>query len=80
MCQVCRRRLYGTITEFNSAGCEVHHIEPLEECEERAFDPLNLLTLCRMHHELAERGEIPRAELHAIAAEQEREIVPPGGE
>lgn len=45
---------------------EVHHIIPLEEClvtaPALAFDPDNLVTLCRPHHQQAgrETRDIPR--------------------
>lgn len=73
LCQVCRRRLFETVMEFNPYTLSVHHIEPIEENPQRAFDPANLITLCRMHHDMAERGAIPREALAAIAAEQENQ-------
>ncbi len=46
---------------------EVHHIIPIEEDSERAYDPYNLITLSKQTHEKAERGEISREALLAIA-------------
>lgn len=42
---------------------EVHHIIPLEERPDLAFEDGNLITLCQEVHERAERGEIGREEL-----------------
>lgn len=42
---------------------EVHHIIPLEERPDLAYDDSNLITLNQAVHELAERGEISREEL-----------------
>ena len=68
LCQVCLLKAYNTVEEYNSAGLEVHHIVPLEEDESLAYDWANLITLCRYHHELAERGEIPRYVQQRIVA------------
>ena len=68
---------------FEDTDLSVHHIEPLEECQERAFDTENLITLCSIHHEMAEAGRVPRELLHEIAKENERryagdaESIPP---
>ena len=47
-------------------GLEVHHIIPLEERPDLAYEDGNLITLCEAVHERAERGEISRAELLAL--------------
>ena len=49
----------------------VHHIIPINEDSERAFDGDNLITLCKRHHELADRGMIDRDVLFHIAHEME---------
>ena len=72
VCQLCARNYKGTLRTFEDTDLSVHHIEPLQECEERAFDTDNLITLCSVHHEEAEAGRIPRALLHEIAKENER--------
>lgn len=41
----------------------VHHIVPLEENFDLALEEENLITLCREHHEQAEKGVLNRAEL-----------------
>ena len=46
----------------------MHHIISLEEDYNKRLDSDNLITLCRYHHELAEKGEISREELQEIIA------------
>ena len=41
----------------------VHHIVPLMADFDKRLDNDNLITLCRYHHEAAERGQISRKEL-----------------
>lgn len=61
LCVVCRLGI----------GCEpdlipadsVHHIIPLADDLDRRLDDDNLISLCAYHHEVAERGEIPAADL-----------------
>lgn len=74
LCQVCVRGLYNTMKQYNSRSLSVHHIVPLAEDFERRLDHGNLITLCTYHHELAERGKIPRALLFSITAEQEKRL------
>ena len=73
LCQVCLRGLYFTGRTLTHQGISVHHIIPVAEDESRSLDDNNLITLCQLHHELAESGHIPREELAAMVAE-----VPPG--
>lgn len=47
--------------ELTSNDLETHHIIPLAEDMTRAVDEDNLITLCRNHHEAAERGDVSRA-------------------
>lgn len=42
---------------------EVHHIIPLEERPDLAFEDSNLITLCQEVHERAEHGEVSREAL-----------------
>lgn len=46
---------------------ETHHIVPLEEAPELAFELDNLITLCRPHHEQAEKGKVSRDCLRQLA-------------
>ena len=61
---------YGEQRALNYDDVSVHHIEPLNSAWERRLDDDNLISLCSYHHELAERGEIPRKELYEIVREQ----------
>lgn len=74
LCQVCMRNLYNTRKVYNGHDISVHHIISLIADYDRRLDNSNLITLCRYHHELAERGGIPSGELLDIAAEQEGTI------
>lgn len=71
LCQVCLRGLYLSSRVFTYDSLSVHHIVPLSEDRSRALDDENLITLCGLHHELAESGYIPREDLLEMAAEAE---------
>lgn len=64
----CRLCLKAGIV--NSKELSVHHIIPLVEDFDKRLDNDNLITLCRYHHEQAERGMLKRAELHRLACEK----------
>ena len=69
LCQACLREYRGTMRRYNSVGISVHHIIPLAVAWEKRLDDDNLITLCGLHHEMEERGEIKADEL--------RRMVPP---
>lgn len=71
LCQVCIRKLYDTMQQYNYRDLEVHHITPLREDYELRLDNNNLITLCGYHHELSEQGHIPKEELFKIVKIQE---------
>lgn len=66
LCQVCIRKLHNTIKQYNYMDIEVHHIIPLRENYELRLDDNNLISLCKYHHEMADRGDIPRDGLRKI--------------
>ena len=68
-CRVCLSA--GII---NSNDLSVHHIIPLKDDYDRRLDNDNLITLCRYHHEAAERGHISRQELAAKLEEQGMDV------
>lgn len=78
LCQICIRMLYDTYNQYNYDDLEVHHGIPLEEDFERRLDNKILLTMCERHHEMAERGQIPREEILKITEEQETAMPPEG--
>lgn len=57
----------------NHVALEVHHIAPLEERPDLAYEDGNLITLCGRDHEDAEAGVITRGELLELVEH------PPGG-
>ena len=69
ICQCCLRNYPGTIRPYETDGLEVHHITKIEEDESKAFDEDNLISLCRVHHEMAEQGRVAAKDLVAIAKE-----------
>lgn len=52
---------------IETRNLQVHHIFPLEERPDLAFDDYNLITVSPRTHELAEKNIIPRETLKAIA-------------
>jgi 5-methylcytosine-specific restriction enzyme A len=54
---------------------QVHHIVPIVADYDKRLNSDNLISLCRMHHEAAEAGSIPRELLFSIAEEQERKNI-----
>lgn len=62
MCRVCLEQ--GRIT---TDKIEAHHIVPLVEDKDLAYDIDNGITLCVKHHKAADRGEIDRDRLRELA-------------
>lgn len=69
ICQICLRNKYDTDFVYNFEDLEVHHIVPLEEDYSKRLDSVNLITLCNMHHRMAEEGIIEREYLQKIVQE-----------
>lgn len=69
LCQACLNNLHGTTKRITTDDLSIHHIIPLKKAWDMRLDDNNLITLCRYHHEMAEK--------HVISARQLREIVPP---
>lgn len=44
---------------------------PLHDAWDLRLDDRNLITLCEMHHEMAESGELPADTIQSIIDEQE---------
>lgn len=76
LCQVCIRNLYGTKVRLNSTNLSVHHAIPLKTNYELRLSNDILITLCGIHHEMAESGEIPLEVILDIIKQQEN--IPPG--
>ena len=54
MCRVCFLLNHNITTE----NLSVHHIESLNNNFKKRLDDSNLISLCRYHHEMAEKGAI----------------------
>ncbi len=76
LCQICKRKLYNTISQYNTEALSVHHNIPIAEDYNKRLDNDNLITLCSIHHEMGENNEIPREEVQKIIDEQEKTIPP----
>ncbi|MBE5830820.1 MAG: HNH endonuclease [Butyrivibrio sp.] len=59
LCQLCLIDYEGTRNHYQTEGLSVHHIVKIEDDETKAFDDDNLITLCEIHHEMAEGGRVP---------------------
>ena len=59
---------------INTRMIEAHHIVPIEEDYSMRFDNSNIISLCREHHEQAEKGDIDREILREIAAKHEQSL------
>lgn len=68
LCQICIRKLYNTINVYTYKGVEVHHIVPINEDYDKRLDDDNLITLCQIHHKMADKGLIPREVLQNIVS------------
>lgn len=71
LCQICIRRLYNTLQQYNYTGLSVHHAIPINQDWGKRLDDDNLISLCKMHHEMTESGEIPYEIVKQIIDEQE---------
>lgn len=65
MCEACIDQ--GKVT---TRGLEVHHIEKLREDPDGLIEDDNLVCLCRMHHRMADDGELGKAYLRGLAAKR----------
>ena len=63
LCQVCLNNLYETQTAYNYNNVSVHHIVKLADDFSKRLDNDYLITLCEMHHKLADDGKIQANEL-----------------
>ncbi len=64
LCRVCFAQ-----GRFTADGLEAHHITPLVEAPELAYDLDNIITLCSRHHKAADRGNIHRTVLRELLSE-----------
>lgn len=78
LCQICLRKRYNTLQQYNYTGLSVHHAVAINQDWEKRLDDGNLITLCAYHHQMAEDGEIPAGEILEIIAEQEQKRIPRG--
>ena len=70
LCKVCMSGKHDTDYRYTYNELEVHHIVPIEEDYSKRLDSNNLITLCQMHHKMAENGKISREELKEMIGEE----------
>lgn len=66
LCQACLHKLPGTVMQYNSANLSVHHIAKVESNWKERFETDNLITLCRLHHVMADDGRLLASALKRI--------------
>ncbi len=64
-CYLCRY-CFCVEKKINTSDLSVHHIIPIEKNYNLRLDNGNLITLCRLHHEQAEKGLIKSENLRNI--------------
>lgn len=63
LCRVCFEGAQGVY----GGGLQVHHIVPLAEDYSLRADEGNLVSLCPVHHKMAEEGKLGREALRRLA-------------
>lgn len=76
LCQICIRKLYNTLQQYNYNHLSVHHAVPIAADWDKRLDNDNLITLCSTHHKMCENGEIPREVVRKIIVEQQQKASP----
>lgn len=66
MCLCCLAELKGTVKKYNTENISVHHITPIVEDFSKRLDEFNLISVCDIHHEMCEAGEISRETQRAL--------------
>ena len=66
LCRACAENIPPTIRQYNYEELEVHHIVKLADDYERRLDNDNLITLCVLHHKMADKGLIKPSQLTAL--------------
>lgn len=79
LCQACIRELPGTIRRLNYDGLSVHHAVPVYQDWDSRLDNGNLITLCSVHHEMAESGQLSLRLVRCMIDEQNGSDSPPEG-
>lgn len=69
LCQACLTNLQGTTKHLNFENLSIHHIKSLKDDFNLRLDDDNLITLCPLHHEMAEKN--------TISADLLRKLIPP---
>lgn len=74
MCLCCQAGLEKTSKRFNTEELDVHHIIPIEEDFDLRLSDDNLLTTCKVHHEMCEAGIISREQQMSLIQKNSEEV------
>lgn len=58
LCMACFHQLPCTTKQYTFDALEVHHIIPIAKSWDRRLDDYNLITLCTMHHAMADTNRL----------------------
>lgn len=67
LCMACLHLMDGTINQYTFDSLEVHHIIPIYKSWAMRLDDSNLITLCTMHHSMADNSLLDNDKLFDIA-------------
>jgi 5-methylcytosine-specific restriction enzyme A len=67
LCMACFHLLPCTIKQYTFDSLEVHHITSLSKAYDKRLDDNNLITLCTMHHHMADTNRLDCGLLFDIA-------------
>jgi 5-methylcytosine-specific restriction enzyme A len=67
LCMACLNNLDGTTKQYNFDGLEVHHIKSVHRAWNSRLEDTNLITLCNMHHYMADNKLLDADVLSDIA-------------
>lgn len=74
MCLCCQAGLEKTYKKFNIEELDVHHIIPIEEDFNLRLSDDNLITICKVHHEMCEAGIISREQQMSLLSKTSEDV------
>ena len=74
MCLCCQAGLEKTYKKFNTEELDVHHIIPIEEDFNLRLSDDNLITICKVHHEMCEAGIISREQQMSLLSKTSEDV------
>ena len=74
MCLCCQAGLEKTYKKFTTEELDVHHIIPIEEDFNLRLSDDNLITICKVHHEMCEAGIISREQQMSLLSKTSEDV------